>query len=174
MKKLITFMMLLGTMMFAIVAQAQVTYTATFSAGDLALESVSAADGNTYTKVTLSGIYGTIPEEGEPSLPTRQVNLMLPFGQTVDTIVLTNVVTTSFNVANHVFPALHLMFSIKGRHVFWKMWKSSFTLLQITISLKVGSIMWIQIWKIVLPPGCSFMKERYRVVFLNLVFLGMR
>lgn len=105
MKKLITIMMMLGTMMFAIVAQAQVTYTATFSAEDLALESVSAADGNTYTKVTLSGIYGTIPEEGEPSLPTRQVNLMLPFGQTVDTIVLTNVVTTSFNVANHVFPA---------------------------------------------------------------------
>jgi hypothetical protein len=30
---------------------------------------------------------------------------MLPFGQTVDTIVLTNVVTNSFNLANHVFPA---------------------------------------------------------------------
>uniref|UniRef100_UPI0035A1098C C25 family cysteine peptidase n=1 Tax=Prevotella heparinolytica TaxID=28113 RepID=UPI0035A1098C len=52
-----------------------------------------------------SGIYGAIPEEGEPSLPTRQINLMLPFGQTVDSIMLTNVVTSSFNVVNDVFPA---------------------------------------------------------------------
>jgi hypothetical protein len=53
MKKLFTFMLMLGIIALAMVAQAQVTYTATFSAEDLALESVSAADGNTYTKVTL-------------------------------------------------------------------------------------------------------------------------
>ena len=49
MKKSSTFMLMLGIMALAMVAKAQVTYTATFSAGDLAFESVSAIDGNIYT-----------------------------------------------------------------------------------------------------------------------------
>lgn len=60
MKKLFAFTIILGAMMVAMVAQGQVTYTATFSGNDLSFESVSAPDGNTYSQVLLSGVIGNI------------------------------------------------------------------------------------------------------------------
>lgn len=105
MKKLFAFAIILGAMMVAMVAQGQVTYTATFSGNDLSFESVSAPDGNTYSQVLLSGVIGNTTEAGKPQLPLRTLQLMIPFGKEVTSVVCTNIVTRNFQVNHHVYPA---------------------------------------------------------------------
>lgn len=105
MKKLFTFMMMLGIMAIAIVAQGQVTYTATFNGNNLSFESVSAPDGNTYSQVLLSGVIGNTSDAGKPQLPLRTLQLMIPFGKEVTNIVCSNIVTQSFQLNHNVYPA---------------------------------------------------------------------
>ena len=105
MKKLFAFAIILGAMMVAMVAQGQVTYTATFSGNDLSFESVSAPDGNTYSQVLLSGVIGNTTEAGKPKLPLRTLQLMIPFGKEVTSVVCTNIVTQNFQVNHYVYPA---------------------------------------------------------------------
>lgn len=105
MKKLFTFMMMLGIMAIAIVAQGQVTYTATFNGNNLSFESVSAPDGNTYSQVLLSGVIGNTSDSGKPQLPLRTLQLMIPFGKEVTNIVCSNIVTQSFQLNHNVYPA---------------------------------------------------------------------
>ena len=97
MKKLFTFMMMLGIMAIAIVAQGQVTYTATFNGNNLSFESVSTPDGNTYSQVLLSGVIGNTSDAGKPQLPLHTLQLMIPFGKEVTNIVCSNIVTQSFH-----------------------------------------------------------------------------
>lgn len=105
MKKLFTFMMMLGIMAIAMVAQGQVTYTATFNGNNLSFESVSAPDGNTYSQVLLSGVIGNTSDAGKPQLPLRTLQLMIPFGKEVTNIVCSNIVTQSFQLNHNVYPA---------------------------------------------------------------------
>lgn len=105
MKKLFTFMMMLGIMAIAMVAQGQVTYTATFNGNNLSFESVSAPDGNTYSQVLLSGVIGNTSDAGKPQLPLHTLQLMIPFGKEVTNIVCSNIVTQSFQLNHSVYPA---------------------------------------------------------------------
>lgn len=105
MKKLFTFMMMLGIMAIAIVAQGQVTYTATFNGNNLSFESVSTPDGNTYSQVLLSGVIGNTSDAGKPQLPLHTLQLMIPFGKEVTNIVCSNIVTQSFQLNHNVYPA---------------------------------------------------------------------
>lgn len=104
MKKLFTFIMMLGIMAIAIVAQGQVTYTATFNCNNLSFESVSAPDGNTYSQVLLSGVIGNTSDAGKPQLPLRTLQLMIPFGKEVTNIVCSNIETQSFQLNHNVYP----------------------------------------------------------------------
>lgn len=80
-------------------------HTATYNANNLSFHSISAPDGNTYSKVLLSEISDNIAEPGKPKLPVHTLKLMIPFGKEVSDITCTNIVTESFSLNNRVCPA---------------------------------------------------------------------
>ena len=79
-------------------------HTATYNANNLSFHSISAPDGNIYTKVLLSEISDNIAEPGKPKLPVHTVKLMIPFGKEVSDITCTNIVTESFSLNNRICP----------------------------------------------------------------------
>ena len=95
---------IMAIILFEMVSHAQITYTATFTANALSLSTTSAPDGNTYTKVSLTGAEGHVCEAGEPKLPTHTLRLMIPFNMAVTSITCSNVVTQNYQISNRVYP----------------------------------------------------------------------
>ena len=86
-------------------AHTQITYTASFDINDLSFDEVKATDNNIYTKVKLASHDCYTIELGKPELPTRIIRLIIPSGQTVSNINVTNNQTYSRYVKHQVYPA---------------------------------------------------------------------
>lgn len=99
-KALLTLIIVLTTLS----AHTQITYTASFSTNDLSIDTIKAADNNIYTKVKLANNYDYTEELGRPELPTRTIRLIIPFGQVVSNVNVTNIQTQSYYVKHHVYP----------------------------------------------------------------------
>lgn len=85
-------------------AYTQVFYTASFSTNDLSIDTIKAADNNIYTKVKLTNNYNYTTEIGKPELPTHTIRLIVPFGQVVSSINITNIQTRSYYLKHQVYP----------------------------------------------------------------------
>lgn len=90
--------------LLVVVVHAQITFTATFSPSNLSLDTIKAADSNIYTKVKLANYYDYTINLGEPELPTRTIQLIIPSGKVVSEVNATNIQTHSFNIKQPVYP----------------------------------------------------------------------
>ena len=86
-KTTLTLFIILAT----VLAHAQVSYTATFSANNLSIDTIKASDNNVYTKVSLNNYYCHTTNISEPELPTRTIQLIIPYGQTVNSVSVSHV-----------------------------------------------------------------------------------
>ena len=100
-KALLTLIIVLA----AFSAHTQIIHTASFSINDLSFDTVKAADSNIYTKVKLANYYNYTSDEGRPELPIQTIRLIIPFGQVVNSINVTNIQTQSYYVKYQVYPA---------------------------------------------------------------------
>jgi hypothetical protein len=101
--KLSVFLVLV-TIPFLLISQ--INHTIQFSSDDISLIDEVASDGNNYTKVSLLDI-SQVDNVGKPSLPVKYIKLIIPLGQTVDNITLSNISVETFSTNYIVYPAQH-------------------------------------------------------------------
>ncbi|KUK59995.1 MAG: Uncharacterized protein XD81_0540, partial [Bacteroidetes bacterium 38_7] len=82
----------------------QITHTVNFSSENLSFTDEVAANNNTYTKVKLFD-FDLVSDTGKPALPVKSIKLIIPHGQTVDNISLSNVAVETLWTNYWVFPA---------------------------------------------------------------------
>ncbi len=91
----------------------QISSTETFSVNNLSLTALSASDNNNYTLVELEDA-NHLNEAGTPDLPIRYVSFIIPNGQMVDYITITNSVSQSFTLTNFVYPVQQPTYTCSG------------------------------------------------------------
>jgi len=92
--------------MIPFLVASQINHTVQFSSNNILFTNEAAPDGNTYTKVSLPDFY-QVSDTGKPALPVKYIKLIIPSGQTVDDITLSNITSESFSVTYQIYPAQH-------------------------------------------------------------------
>ena len=88
---------------FPIIAISQVTHTISFSSEDLSF-STKMEGGDNYTIVSISDIFQNTEYEGKPLLPVKFVKLIVPFGQIVNGINVSDKITETYTITNDIYP----------------------------------------------------------------------
>jgi hypothetical protein len=101
MKRLL-FIVLASTIM-PISLLCQITHTVEFPTGGLSLSTIFAEDSNYYSMVHLQDMPYTATQ-GNPRLPVRYVNLIIPADQSIDSISINSTVSETLSVPYQIFP----------------------------------------------------------------------
>ena len=100
-----TFILALSAfLLFSVYQYSQVTHFVYFNSVDLSITQVSGDDENTYTKIIYEDLQWT-DEIGNPELPVRYINLIIPTDQKVREITLRLSNEEVYNIEYPVYPA---------------------------------------------------------------------
>ncbi len=86
------------------ILKAQLSQTVHFESNDITFNDSLADDGNTYTSVNISELMSS-NKEGNPRLPVKYLNLIIPPGQTIESISILDTSGISFDLAFPIYPA---------------------------------------------------------------------
>lgn len=81
----------------------QISHAMHFSSSDLSIESIVAADNNTYSEIRVAD-FNYKSEPGMPALPVKQIKLVIPEGTTVDNISIANSSSENYQLNHLVYP----------------------------------------------------------------------
>ncbi len=81
----------------------QISHTVHFSSNDLLIQSIVAADNNTYSEIRVAN-FNYNSEPGMPALPVKQIKLVIPEGTTVDNISIANSSSENYQLNHLVYP----------------------------------------------------------------------